>query len=1122
MSFGKLFGLNNEQMEAVDIEKNIALSAGAGSGKTRVLTSRFLTLIEKGIHMDQIVAITFTEKAALEMKERIREGIITKIEKESEQNRIFWQEQLDKLLMANISTIHSFCSNIIKENAALIGIDFDFEIISPIEQINFLNDCGRKMIDNLINSEKYEEVKYYILHNYDEKYFNQDLLKDVLKCRENILESAYTIEEMHKKYKGSLIEEFIMKVIVDIEKEYEEYKLSRDILDFCDLQIKTVQVLENKDICKYYREKYSRFLVDEFQDINEIQKKLIYKFTAKNNIIEPKRLFIVGDLKQSIYGFRGADCKVFKKVSQEMSVEARKQLSICYRSEKEIIYGINEIFSKLIENYEPLNSKDEENGKKHILNKRITMISYNKEEQSSNTPTLKEVKDIIKKADTENEQCREVLNNFKNTLKEVNVKSSKDNEGLLKSIKVLLNKGLEFKDICILMRDRSSLLAMENELQKFKIPYCVIGGIGFYNQREVRDILNLYELVTNGFEENLSDDVMVKLVAALRSPLFHISDDLIIKIRKYSIENNMNFIKAAENMINENAFTDDDKHRISETVIKLKELEKNAQSLSTGELIKNIIEKCNIYEVYLSQNHGIKLVRNIEKLVNIAEEYDYKKFGTHDSFIDYIRDEIQYNINEGDAALDNEHSNAIKIMTIHASKGLEFEGVIIPNVHKNILSKSHSELRKINVIYGYGEILIRKNLTGYNNKNFTEYVDGKLIDAINEEIRVLYVAMTRAKKHIVLVGCELIEEINNPQNEINTKLNSYSKIISFSLNKGKGKRAVELLHIDELQCMDIQVENINEDEFNENILNSNLQSEYKCTPKFFASASMYMKLNGCPRRYYYDNIMKIPYDIFSGVVHENNKNVLFDEENAYEEEKKEVRMPLYASARGSIAHSVIEYIDKNGEAEVGEYINNKINEYYTEDSEDEEIIKKEKKEVKEIILRYLENYKNLRDEDEKIYSQYELIYEENEAFYMLSPLEDKRMIIPGFIDKLKIYIKEGIYKAVIIDYKTNKICSEKDIEHFKEHYYDQLMIYGKAVKDLMCRNGKHVDEIELKLYFLGSCSIAEMKYDEEKSNELISNMNSKFSRLKDLNNIEDFACIKGEECIRCNYKLTCM
>ena len=148
-SFAKFFGLNREQSEAVDVEKNISLSAGAGSGKTRVLTSRFLTLLDSGTSIDEIVAITFTEKAALEMKSRIRSGILDKIAIEDSESRGLWQHQLDNLNRANINTIHSFAATIVRENAAYLGIDFNFGIVNQIQKTVFLKSKLAYIVDCL-------------------------------------------------------------------------------------------------------------------------------------------------------------------------------------------------------------------------------------------------------------------------------------------------------------------------------------------------------------------------------------------------------------------------------------------------------------------------------------------------------------------------------------------------------------------------------------------------------------------------------------------------------------------------------------------------------------------------------------------------------------------------------------------------------------------------------------------------------------------------------------------------------------------------------------------------------------------------------------------------------------
>ena len=384
-----IFKLSDQQKEAIDITKNIAVSAGAGSGKTRVLTNRYLKLLESGINIEEIVAITFTEKAALEMKERIRGAINEKLENSSSQDKKKWHQSLDKLSRANISTIHSFCAKVIKENAASLGIDFKFEIINEIDKNDVLSEAMEKSFEQIVSCGKYDEIVNKLTNAFDEKYLNDSFKKELAVIRDRIFEKGRKLEDDYEELQNEELANLVLNILLGREEIYKEYKLKNDALDYTDLEMLCNKVLEDKRVRDRYKERYTRFLVDEFQDTNEIQKSIIYSFVAdESGKLLPTKLFVVGDSKQSIYGFRGTDYTIYKKVAKDIGEEGQKSLSTCYRSKPEIIYGINEIFSRIIDQYENLEVPDN-NSEKDIKEKRLILLTYQNEKSSEVDSTKK-------------------------------------------------------------------------------------------------------------------------------------------------------------------------------------------------------------------------------------------------------------------------------------------------------------------------------------------------------------------------------------------------------------------------------------------------------------------------------------------------------------------------------------------------------------------------------------------------------------------------------------------------------------------------------------------------------------------------------------------------------------
>ncbi|MGH4140608.1 UvrD-helicase domain-containing protein [Clostridium sp.] len=1163
-SFAKFFGLNKEQSEAVDVEKNISLSAGAGSGKTRVLTSRFLTLLDSGTSIDEIVAITFTEKAALEMKSRIRSGILDKIAIENKQNMALWQQQLDNLNRANITTIHSFAATIVRENAAFLGIDFNFGIINQIQKSVFLKDKLNEIIVTMFSDENYSEEVNNLYNSFGQKYVDEQLNTDILKLREDIAESSENIHEILEKAKMDKLSSFILEIVKELDECYYQYKLSKDVLDFGDLQKKAFEILESKLMCNNYKHRYKNFLVDEFQDTNELQRKILYKLTAdENGKLIAKKLFVVGDFKQAIYGFRGTDSTIFKRVSEDMGKSGLKSLNICYRSEPEIIKGINEIFQHLIENYQPLKHKDEDKNKVELetaittiksnkTEKRISIVTYSGE-KSGDTDLVKKAKAIIK--DKRGiEEFSVVLNEIKESFGVITEKPSSGAEAVIKSIKHLRDKGLNFKDICILVRSRGIVPDIEEQLCKYKIPYCIIGGTGFFDKSETKNILNLYELAVKGFNEKQTDQQLIVLLSVLKSPMFELPDDVLLKVRQKQLSmEDISYVEAMKSVAQE--LSDDyQKTSLIKSYGYLKELEATAKKMSVVRILESIIEGRGIKEIYLAKKDGAQKLRNIEKLLKLAEQYDNEEFFSNQEFIEYIEYLNDNNNNEAEAALDTEDSEAIKIMTIHASKGLEFESIIVPSIERNVISLSKSQNNKVGFMHYKDAILSRYNMSGEVCSEFIDALNEKLTKEIHEEIRILYVAMTRAKQYIVLTGKEEEYDGNFKLSEENLveNLNTYEKMIKYATLAGRANLdTIAFMSSEDLVQIQVQEHNIVEDALlDEADIKNRILFKPQIKPRNYASASKYMSYSSCPRKYYYENILGGRYedytktleiklqektvDVASGI------DVIEQIENKSETSNLEIEKStadslivgnrVKATDKGVIVHKVLEHMDKQGSRDYETYIQDILDKTYLEDEEklvqdddptEEVDIKKNYRAEVEVLRNeintFVNNYLEIEEKENSKCSYGELIKSSSEVSYLLAPLLDKKMMINGFIDRLKLYKKGDKRIAVIIDYKTNKISGEYNAEHFKEVYSDQLMIYGKAVKELL-----RVDEIILKLYLLHSGEVVSIEYDENKVTKLMKTMDEGFYKMNTVVGLEDYAKAESEQCAWCKYREGCL
>lgn len=1114
--------LSDEQRAAVDISSNIAVSAGAGSGKTRVLTNRYLNLLEDGINIEEIVAITFTEKAALEMKERIRGTINDNIENSDYESKLKWKHALDKLSRANISTIHSFCAKILRENAASLGIDFNFSIISAIDKNNVLNNAGKEVLDKYINIEKYKSLVEKLYDTYGEEEFNLKIISELLEIREKIIEEGKTLREVYEELSCDQLSEFLLSILIEIENLYMELKLASDLLDYNDLESMCAKILKDKRIAARYKERYKRFLVDEFQDTNRIQKNIIYSLvTDEEKELLPKRLFIVGDFKQSIYGFRGANSSIFKEVSGNIGKDKTKSLSTCYRSEPEIITGINEVFSKLIKDYENLKSPKENIFKE----KRLMLLTYKKDKGES-ANIIKEVKEAIKDNAMTLENFSNLLEELKAGYNSVKPKVSISNSAVIKGIRRLLDKGLNYKDICILVRSKFIISDIEEELKKLNIPYCIIGGRGFYDKSEVKEILNLYKVIQYDFHEELDSEKELNLIRLLRSFIFNVSDDLLYKIKLEQLENCTckNFFEAIEFTI-DGLQNDEDSEALSAAYNCLIELMKIRDKVCVVQLLKSIISLCGIKEMVLSQEGGLQKFRNIEKLLYEAEKFDKENIFSPNEFIDYINLLNENNLEDAEASLDTEDAEAIKIMTIHQSKGLEFEGVIIPAMDSNQLSMTRKEIKNHNFVFHDEKIISRKSLVDENEtEDFINYTNYKLLKEVDESIRVFYVALTRAKKYVLMVGAESDSEITEIGEEIEKadKLNTFLNQLNYVFQVGNAdKNIIEILEYEELEAMENVINKIASlEKIEEKTLDSRLSFKSDVKPRSYVSASKHMKYTKCQRRFYIENVLRIKPDIFNLSKEVNSQFDDFQEEKILDAveneivENKRINNYLSASDLGSLVHKVLELKLDNSELNNDDIIHSCFenlfikNDLLLDDGERSKLFKK--------VERYINNYEVI--EDNRINSG-DLLMCQSEVSFTITPLDDRKTTIVGFIDRLEVFEKDNKYIAVITDYKTNRI--NNNIEDLADFYSQQLNLYGKAVKDSFYLNGRKIDEIQLNLYFLDVGIIKSIDFNEESIENKVKEMDIVFGRNLSELSINTFEKSSAEQCEKCDYAGLC-
>ncbi len=588
--------LNNEQKKAATFKDGPCLViAGAGSGKTKVLTTRIANLIENGVKPYNILAITFTNKAAGEMRERV--------------NNIINAHD------AFIGTFHSFGLKIIRENSALFNLTSAFTLIDTEDQTSII----KKIMKDI---------------NITDKMISPAFIKSKISFIKNNMLSDSEIANF-------LISEN-EKIAVKIYYEYEKILKRNNTLDFDDLLKKPVELFNsNKEVLEKYQDKFKYILIDEYQDTNEVQYKLV-KLLSKKYL----NLFVVGDPSQSIYAFRGANYQNILNFEKDFKGCTVIKLPQNYRSTQTILDAANEV------------------------------ISHNKQR-----------KDLDLFSDLGQGVKIKYIRTFNDSM---------ENKRVVDEIQKLYEEGYSRKDMAIFYRTNAQSRSIEDALVKANIPYKVFGSFYFYKRKEIKDLLAYLKLIANP-----SDDVSLERV--INEPKRKIGDKTIENLREKARILNISMFEAID----------------SGKELEFKNLILNLIEISKDTSITGLIDKTlelskmkETYENDKSLESDIRL-ENLMEFRSVSETYEKETGNVNLS--DFLMEVSLVS----DAAEYSADTDAVTLMTVHSAKGLEFKVVFIIGLEENIMP-------------------ISKAL----------YDDEEL----EEERRLMYVAITRAKEKLYLLN----------------------------------------------------------------------------------------------------------------------------------------------------------------------------------------------------------------------------------------------------------------------------------------------------------------------------------------------------------------------------------
>ncbi|WP_297991484.1 DNA helicase PcrA [Anoxybacillus sp.] len=614
-----LDGLNEKQKEAVKTtEGPLLIMAGAGSGKTRVLTHRIAYLMaEKDVAPWNILAITFTNKAAREMKERV-ERIVGK------QAEDIW-----------ISTFHSMCVRILRRDIDRIGIHANFSILDTTDQLSVLKHILK---DRNIDPKKYDP---------------RALLGTISSAKNELI-----TPETYADQAATLYE----KLVADVYKEYQKRLLRNHALDFDDLIMTTIQLFQRvPEVLEYYQRKFQYIHVDEYQDTNRSQY-LLVKMLAKRF----QNLCVVGDSDQSIYRWRGADISNILSFEKDYPNAKVILLEQNYRSTKRILQAANAV------------------------------IEHNTQRKP-------------KKLWTENSEGHALV--YYEAMTEVD-----EAQFVVGKIKEYVDAGKRtYKDFAVLYRTNAQSRVLEEMLLKANIPYKIVGGLKFYDRKEIKDILAYLRLIANP-----NDDI--SLMRIINVPKRGIGASTMDKIASYASSHSTSMFDALKH-IEEIGIS----ARIAAPLVQFREQidhwSQMQHYLSVTELVEDVLDRSG-YRDMLREEKTLEAhsrLENIDEFLSVTKHFE--QVNEDKSLVAFLTDlALVADIDQLDNDSEGQTSDAVVLMTLHSAKGLEFPVVFLVGLEEGIFPHNRS----------------------LNDE-----------DEMEEERRLAYVGITRAEEQLFLTRAHM-------------------------------------------------------------------------------------------------------------------------------------------------------------------------------------------------------------------------------------------------------------------------------------------------------------------------------------------------------------------------------
>lgn len=957
--------LPEQAAAAYEINKHISVTAGPGSGKTMVLVERYLHILrEHSLSIDQIVAITFTNRAANEMRERLRADLNHMLRIATDDERWRWLNYKRTLDGAVITTIHGFCARLLREFPIEARVDPQFLLLDEHRAAMMLELTVEEVLSDFISgghveisrltlgvgrsrlaaalAQIYREARGQGLsleqlaiatgqvHATEEDHERaiEELdrtMAEFLRVRrttkaqlENQAEVVAAWSEARKHLtsipehetladycrlvdgfrdprpalRGSVADQVralddliwakdlkgrvpqvcldifakqyaleMVNILLRIDQRLNEEKQKLSALDFDDLELRTLSLLERPEVLARTSERYRFFLVDEFQDTNAVQRVLLERLALTKGR-RPANLFIVGDRKQSIYGFRGADVDVFREMTTTLLSHGgeEKPLQLNFRSQPPLIAFFNHLFARLFNVPDDIPSSEYRN---------LDQLGYVKHEASEPRRELRDEGALV-----------ELLVTTKPSLED-NPRAEQDSRVLdaqqvARRILALKRSSPELKygDIALLFRAMTQVGIYESVFRRANIPYQTVLGRGFYEREEITDLIQLLRFLDNKTDE-------IALAAVMRSPLCGISDNALLALRcapllaevetadplrGFSVTRRL---YTALRRHNEIAYISAEEHELLERAAKLiGELVARRHHYPIQDLLRFAVNESEYMTVIAANFDGAQRLANVERLFTLAARFESS--GTHliRDFVRYVEEFEAIGSRESEGQID-QAADAVRLMTIHQAKGLEFPVVIIPDLQRLsrvptdnwVLLDRHQGLT-LKVPDGRGSLVAGCTYSNFEKRHaWREQF---------ESMRLLYVAASRAQDRLIMSG------VTDQIASLNRSNDCWLKWIWQSLDLGE-RASSNLVELDD----DVQLQltiNLAEEATDIEPLTEGPPAE---APPFEDSlveafplvrpvereignaihrfsVTQLINYHRCPRQYYFDRVLQLP------------------------------------------------------------------------------------------------------------------------------------------------------------------------------------------------------------------------------------------------------------------------